>query len=83
MKPLAVVSADQRTERAMRPGLNPWPSQVRESPLAVSKRPHGSEASAENDAKDSKRDSYAIPSRILKPNIYYEAHNFAHQVVAA
>jgi cell division protein FtsQ len=38
---------------------------------------------AENDAKDSKRDSYAIPSRILKPNIYYEGHNFALQVVAA
>src|ERR1700677_2375075 len=46
-------------------------------PLASNTRARASQTFAGNDAKDSRNDSYAIPSRILKPNIYYNAHNFA------
>ena len=80
MKSLAVIGTDGRTEGVPRLASNRGSLN---RPLAANARAAGSEALTENDAKDSKRDSYAIPSRILKPNIYYEAHNFAHQVVAA
>src|ERR1700733_1442459 len=75
MQPLAVMGT--RTERAAALGPNhrrfrsPW------LPPAANERPPASQALAENDAKDSRGDSYAIPWGILKPNIYYKAHNFA------
>jgi len=83
MKPLAVLNADRRRKRAARPAPNRAVADRANRSLAVGERAHPSQALAENDAKDSNRDSYAIPSRILKPNIYYEGHNFAHEVVAA
>jgi len=77
MKPLAVFLTDQWTERAARPGPNHCRRGSQDPALALSIRCAASQALAENDAKDSKGDSYAIPWRILKPNIYYKAHNFA------
>jgi hypothetical protein len=82
MQPLAVVSTEWRRKRAMRPATNhqrrgfwAWPHPLNISLLA-------SQMLAESDAKDSRRDSYAIPWRILKPNIYYKPYNFAQRVVA-
>lgn len=83
MKPLAVARTDRRRERAAPFALNCGRAGSFDRPLALSERAPASQALAENDAKDSKGDSYAIPWRILKPNIYYRAHNFAHRVVAA
>src|ERR1700722_5583740 len=77
MKPLAVMDTDLRTERAA-------PLRFESRPYGFSRRrltpnycPNTSQAFAENDAKDSRGDSYAITSGILKPNIYHKAHNFA------
>ena len=77
MEPLAVMDTDRRTERAALQGSESRLSVFAGRPLAPNYRPRASQTFAENDAKDSRDDSYAIPSRILKPNIYYNAHNFA------
>jgi hypothetical protein len=77
MKPLAVM--DQRP--ADRAGGSPRgesrPFGFAKWAFASNTRARASQTFAGNDAKDSRNDSYAIPSRILKPNIYYNAHNFA------
>jgi hypothetical protein len=77
MKPLAVFLTDRPTERAARLGPNHCRHGSQDPTLALSIRRPASQALAENDAKESIADSYAIPWRILKPNIYYKAHNFA------
>lgn len=79
----AAVSADRRRMRAARPACDRADAPARIVRFAAREGALPSAALAKNDAKDSKRDSYAIPWRILKPNIYYEGHNFARQVVAA
>jgi hypothetical protein len=76
MKPLAAIKAD-RTERAALLGSESWPSGFLRQRLTPNYRPLASQAFAENDAKDSRADTYAITSGILKPNIYHKAHNFA------
>jgi hypothetical protein len=83
MTPLAVTRTDRRTDGAPRLAPNHCHRGSYDRPLALSERPRGSQALAENDAKDSMRDSYAIPSRILKPNIYYKAHNFAPEPIGS
>jgi hypothetical protein len=83
MRPLAVVGTDRRREQAARLAPNRGRPGSLNRPLAADERPPASQALTEYDAKDSKGDSYAIPWGILKPNIYYKAHNFAHRVVAA
>ena len=77
MKPLAIVSTNQRIEQAARLGSNHRRRASHHRLRGPSVRVSASQALAENDAKDSIDDSYAIPWRILKPNIYYKAHNFA------
>jgi hypothetical protein len=77
MKPLAVVGTDRRIEQAARLGANHRPRAWHDRPNPPSVRPAASQALAENDAKDSIGDWYAISWGILKPNIYYKAHNFA------
>jgi hypothetical protein len=76
MKPLAAIRTDG-TERAGllrsesrllgRSGRRPTPNY----------RLWASQEFAENDAKDSRGDSYAITSGISKPNIYHNNHYFA------
>jgi hypothetical protein len=83
MRPLAVVKTDRRTDGARRLAPNHAHRGYYDWPLAPSVRRLASQALAENDAKDSMRDSYAIPSRILKPNIYYKAHNFAPEPIGS
>ena len=83
MTPLAVVKADRRTEGAPRLAPNHRHRGSHDQPLAANACAPASEALAENDAKDRKADSYAIPSRILKPNIYYKAHNFAPEPIGS
>jgi hypothetical protein len=77
MKPLAVIEADRRTERAALLRFESRPSGFPRQRLAPNYRPSASQAFAKNDAKDSRADSYAITSGILKPNIYHKARNFA------
>ena len=76
MKPLAVM--DQRP--ADRAGGSPRgesrPFGFAKWAFASNTRARASQTFAGNDAKDSRNDSYAIPSRILKPNIYYKAQDF-------
>jgi hypothetical protein len=83
MKPLAVVSTDRRIEQAARLGSNHRRRVPHDRPLGPSVHLPASQALAENDAKDSIDDSYAIPWRILKPNIYYKAHNFALEPIGS
>ena len=83
MTPLAVVKTDRRTEGAPRRAPNYRHRGSHDRPLAANKCVSASEALAENDAKDRKADSYAIPSRILKPNIYYKPHNFAPEPIGS
>ena len=83
MRPLAVLGADRRKERAARRAPNHRRRGPRARPLALGVRPAASEALTKNDAKDSRRDSCALPSRILKPNIYYKAHNFALEPIGS
>jgi hypothetical protein len=83
MTPLAVVKTDRRTEGAPRFAPNHRHRGSHDRPLAANKCAPASEALAENDAKDRKADSYAIPSRILKPNIYYKPHNFAREPIGS
>jgi hypothetical protein len=61
MKSLAVKRADRRIEQAARLGSNHRHCASHERPLAHSVHLSASQASAENDAKDSIGDSYAIP----------------------
>ena len=81
MTPLAVVKTDRRTDGAPRLAPNHRRRGSHDQPLAANACAPASEALAENDAKDRKADSYAIPSRILKPNIYYKPHNFAPEPI--
>jgi hypothetical protein len=83
MTPLAVKRTDRRTDGAPRLAPNHGQRGSCAPPLALSERPRGSQASEENDAKDSMRVSYAIPSRILKPNIYYKPYNFAPEPIGS
>ena len=83
MTPLAVLGADRRKERAARRAPNHRRHGPHPRPLAFSTSPSASEALTKNDAKDSTRDPYALPSRILKPNIYYNAHNFALEPIGS
>lgn len=83
MTPLAVVKTDRRTEGAPRLGPNHRHRGAHDRPLGANECARASEALAENDAKDRKADSYAIPSRILKPNIYYKPHNFAPEPIGS
>ena len=83
MTPLAVLGADRRKERAARRAPNHRRRGPHVRALALSACPSASEALTKNDAKDSRRDSYALPSRILKPNIYYKAHNFAPEPIGS
>jgi len=83
MKPLSVTGTDRRIEQAARLGSNHRRRGSHDRPLAPSVRLSASPALAENDAKDSIGDSYAIPWGILKPNIYYKAHNFALEPIGS
>ena len=83
MTPLAVVKTDRRTEGAPRLAPNHRHHGSHNRLLAANGCAPASEALAENDAKDRKADSYAIPSRILKPNIYYKPHNFAPEPIGS
>jgi hypothetical protein len=83
MTPLAVVKMDRQTEGAPRPAPNHRHRGSHDRLLAANECASASEALAENDAKDRKADSYAIPSRILKPNIYYKPHNFAPEPIGS
>ena len=83
MTPLAVVKTDRRTDGAPRPAPNHRHRGSPDRPLAAKTCAPASGALAENDAKDRKADSYAIPSRILKPNIYYKPHNFAPEPIGS
>jgi hypothetical protein len=83
MKPLAATGPDGRIEQAARLGSNHRRRTPHDRSLASSVRLSASQALAENDAKDSIGDSYAIPWGILKPNIYYKAHNFALEPIGS
>jgi hypothetical protein len=76
MKPLAAIRTD-RTERAglLRSESRP----LGRFPRRPTPNYHlwASQEFAENEAKDSRGDSYAITSGISKPNIYHKDHNFA------
>jgi len=77
MKPLAVMDKRPADRAGGAPRCESLPfGRVKTAPAANYRAP-ASQTFAQNDAKDSRDDSYAIPSRILKPNIYYNAHNFA------
>ena len=76
MKPLAVTRTNRRTEREASRSES-RPSGLARRRLAPNYRLFTSQTLAEHDAKDARGDSYAIPLGILKPNIYYKAHNFA------
>ena len=76
MKPFAVMDIDRRTERATLERSESRRSRFPRPRPALNYRLHASQAFAENDAKDSIKDSYAITWGILKPNIYHKAHNF-------
>jgi hypothetical protein len=77
MKPLAVMDRRPADRAGGAPRCESLPFGWVKTPLAANYRARASQTFAQNDAKDSRDDSYAIPSRILKPNIYYNAHNFA------
>jgi len=77
MKPLAVMNTKWRTRRAALFGPNQGRDRSRDRPLVPSVSRRASQALTRNDAKDSNHDSDAMSWRILKPNIYYKAHNFA------
>jgi hypothetical protein len=77
MKPFAVKDTDRRTERAALVRSESRRSEFPRQRPALNYRLRASQAFAENDAKDSINDSYAITWGILKPNIYHKAHNFA------
>ena len=76
MKPLAVVRTSRRTDKAPL-GPNHRRHSSNDRLLAPSVRRRASQALTKNDAKDSNHDSHAMSWRILKPIIYYKAHNFA------
>ncbi len=83
MKPLAVVGTDPAGARASRRTADRALAGLRiGSPPRVNalRLPQRWRKMTQ---KTQSANSYAIPSRILKPNIYYEGHNFALQVVAA
>src|ERR1700722_13055956 len=77
MKPLAVMDVRPADRAGGAPGSESPSCRFARPAFAPNYRARASQTFAGNDAKDSRNDSYAIPSRILKPNIYYNAHNFA------
>src|ERR1700722_14506311 len=77
MKPLAVMDVRPAERAGGAPGSESLSRRFVGRLFGRNYRARVSQTFAGNDAKDSRNDSYAIPSRILKPNIYYNAHNFA------
>jgi hypothetical protein len=77
MRPLAVMDKRPADRAGGAPGSESRPFGFARRAFASNYRARASQTFAGNDAKDSRNDSYAIPWRILKPNIYYNAHNFA------
>jgi hypothetical protein len=77
MKPLAVMDKRPADRAGGAPRGESRPFGFAKPAFASNYRARASQTFAGNDAKDSRNDSYAIPWRILKPNIYYNAHNFA------